>query len=413
MRELGFGLGLGRGGRNGAPPRIAGSNLGYAIGDSRSLAVGSPAGGYNLRYPLTVARQLLAGQLNLPFPNVQAVGGYTIAQVQANLFPAALASAASVLILLAGVNDQGSNVAANVDRMAAMAEAWVASDPGRVIVMLDEAPWGGTIGDEAGHQALRDGIRQLHRPAAGVQVVQSWRAVTGGDDGIVALADSYRDSVAPFVHFTIPGSVRIGRALAATLAGVLPPHDFHGQPTTLANSFVAGTLAANDMASFKSLSGGSISESFVSFEGQTWLQIALSNALGYATYYRSGSTIPGDWVLGTTLFESNIDFVLQAGHTNIRMIAFGANKQSGAGMPHYATGTSGVFDGNHSGGSSDAADLSLPDGAEMRGTFWSPRYRLAADATQLKPWFWQISSRTSLPMNGTLLLRRPQCRVVS
>lgn len=390
-----------------APPRLAGSNLGYAIGDSRFTATTSPAGGYNQRYPLTPARQLLNGQLHLPYGNIQAVGGYTIAQVRDNLFAGAMASTAKVLIVLAGTNDGGSNPVANAAIIAAMADDWVDSAPDRVIVILDEVPWGGASSDKAGHQTLRDGIRALADPARGIYIAPSWRAVTGGDDGTVPLADTYRDDR----HFAIPGSIRVGRALAEALAPLLPAYDFFGQATALAQAFGAGTLAANDIGTNSTLSAGSYTTSMVLHEGEYWLQVQLNNALGAVNVYRSSSTVPAGWVAGTTLFESNMDFILLEGHENIRQASFYAVKQSGQNEPHYSTGA-GVGDANHSGSTSDALDLSYPAG-EYRGTYWSPRFRHAADATQLRPWWVNIVSRTSLPMKGTLLLRRPQTRVVS
>lgn len=407
MRGLNLGLGFGAGSRPVAR-RIAGNSIGYAIGDSRSRATASPAGGYNQRYPLTVARQLCAGQLDLHYANIHSVGGYTPQQVHDDLFDGALASAADTLIVLVGTNALGGSPAMNAAIIADMAAEWTASSPTRVIHILDEAPWGGTDGDEAGHQALRDAIRALSNPAGGVYIVGSWRAITGGDDGITPLADSYRDNL----HFAIPGSIRVGRALAESLLSALPERDFHGQATALAQSFSLGTLAANDMASNTGITAGTVATSMVTHEGETWLQVQLVGVLGAVNVYRSSNAIPGGWIAGTTLFESNIDFILLAGHTNVRRIGLYCMKQSGTPNPHYSTGV-GVGDGEHGGGADDAIDLSYPDGVELRGTLWTPRLRLAADATQLRPWWVTIASRTSLPANATLLLRRPQCRVVS
>ena len=405
-----FGLGF-AGGGNGTPPilpRIAGNNMAYAIGDSRTRATASPAGSYNQRYPLTVARQLCAGQMDLPYPHVQGVSGYTSQQVYDNLFAGALASDADTLILLVGGNDLGSDPAANAAIIADMATEWTGSSPTRVIHILDECPWGGTTGDEAGHQALRDGIRLLSNPAGGVYIVGAWQAITGGDDGITPLADSYRDNV----HFSIPGSIRVGRVLAASLLAALPERDFHGQATALAQVFAAGTVASNDMASNTSITAGTVSTSMVTYEEEVWLQVVLAGVLGQVNVYRNSNAIPGGWVAGTTLFESNIDFILLAGHENLRKLGLTGVKQSGTPQPHYSTGNA-AFDGDHSGSGDDATDRSYPDGEELRGTLWTPRLRHAADATQLRPWWLSITSRTSLPMNATLLFRRPQCRVVS
>ncbi len=407
MRGLNLGLGFASE-RPPAARRIAGNNIAYAIGDSRTRATASPAGGYNQRYPLTVARQLCAGQLDLPYPNIQGVGGYTTQQVYDNLFAAALASAADTLIVLAGTNALGASPAANAAILSDMATEWTESSPTRVIHILDEAPWGGTDGDEAGHQALRDAIRALANPAGGVYVVGSWQAITGGNDGITPLADSYRDNL----HFAIPGSIRVGRALAESLLAALPERDFHGQATALAQSFSLGTLAANDMASNTGITAGTVATSMVTHEGETWLQVQLAGVLGAVNLYRSSNAIPIGWVAGTTLFESNIDFILLAGHANLRRLGLYGMKQSGAPNPHYSTGV-GVGDGEHGGSADDAIDLSYPDGAEVRGTLWTPRLRLAADATQLRPWWVTMASRTSLSASATLLLRRPQCRVVS
>ena len=406
MRGLSFGLDFAAG-LPAVSGRIAGNNVAYAIGDSRTRATASPAGGYNQRYPLTVARQLCAGQMDLPYPNIQGVAGYTPQQIYDNLFADALASAADTLIVLAGTNTLGSNPAANAAMIADMAAEWTASSPSRVIHVLDETPWGGTSGDEAGHQTLRDAIRSLSDPAGGVYVVGSWRAITGGDDGITPLADSYRDDL----HFAIPGSTRVGRALAESLLAALPVRDFHGRATALAQSFSLGTLAANDMTSNSSITTGTVSTSMVTHEGETWLQVELAGVTGAVNLYRSSSGIPAGWVAGTTLFESNIDFILRAGHTNVRRLGLYGMKQSGAPNPHYSTGV-GVGDGEHGGGADDAIDLSYPDGLELRGTLWTPRLRLAADATQLRPWWVSFASRTSLPASATLLLRRPQCRVI-
>lgn len=407
MRGLNFGLGFAA--RQGAAsPRIAGNSIAYAIGDSRTRATASPAGGYNQRYPLTAARQLCAGKMDLPYPNIQGVSGYTAQQVYDNLFAGALASPADTLILLVGTNDLGSNPATTAAIIADMAAEWTASAPTRVIHILDEAPWSGTTGDEAGHQALRGAIRVLSNPGGGVYVVASWQAITGGNDGITPLADAYRDTL----HFAIPGSIRVGRALAASLLAALPQRDFHGQATALAQGFALGTLAANDMASNTSITAGTVSTSMVTHEGEVWLQVVLAGVLGSSNIYRSSNTIPGGWVAGTTLFESNIDFILLAGHTNLRRLGLLGMKQSGTPNPHYSTAI-GVGDGEHSGGADDAIDLGYPDGTELRGTLWTPRLRLAADATQLRPWWVTLASRSSLPASATLLLRRPQCRVVS
>lgn len=405
MRGLSFGLGLGE---TGALRRVAGNNLAYAIGDSRTRATASPAGSYNQRYPLTVARQLCAGQMDLPYPNIQGVGGYTVQQIYDNLFAGALASAADTLIVLAGTNSLGSSPAANAAIIGTMATAWTDSSPTRVIHILDEVPWGGTDGDEAGHQALRDGIRALSDPAGGINIVGAWRAITGGDDGITPLSDSYRDGL----HFAIPGAIRVGRALAASLLSALPKRDFHGQATALAQSFALGTLAASDMASNSTLSAGSVGTSMVTHEGEAWLQVVLTGAIGSINVYRSSTAIPGGWVAGTTLLESNIDFILRPGHTNLRRLGLFAMKQSGTSNPHYSTAV-GAGDGEVSPNVDDAIDLGYPDGTELRGTLWTPRLRLAADATQLRPWWVTLSSRTALAADATLLFRRPQCRVVS
>lgn len=410
MRGLNFGLGLTRGTTGGhvPPPRIAGNNLAYAIGDSRTRATHSPPGSYLSRYPLTIARQLLGGQMDLNYSSIVGGSGYTTQQVQESLFPNALASDAKTLILLVGVNDLGSNPVTVAGRIATMAEDWVESASDRVIHIFDECPWGGTTGDEDGHAQLRDLIRALSDPAGGINIVPSWQAITGGNDGITPLSDSFRDNV----HFAIPGGVRVGRALAESLAPTLPAFDFHGQPTDFAQTFALGTLASNDLATNNAQTSGSHSVTMVEFEGQVWCEVDLNAVIGAVYVYRSSNSIPGGWVTGTTLFESNIDFVLREGHSNIRQIGLQATKQSGQTQPHYAN-ANGVIDGAHSGSSDDAIDLSFPDGAELRGTFWTPRYRLAADATQLRPWWVLVQSRTSLGMSGKLLLRRPQCRVVT
>lgn len=411
MRGLNFGLeGPGASGAAvpPAPQRVAGNNLAWAIGDSRTRATQSPSGGYNQRYPLTVARQLLQGQMDLNYDTIQGVGGYTTQQVQESLFPAALGSAAKTLIVLCGTNDLGSNPATVAGRIAAMADGWVESASDRVIHIFDECPWGGTTGDEAGHQALRDAIRALSDPGRGINIVPSWQAITGGNDGITPLSDSYRDDV----HFAIPGSARVGRVLAASIAPTLPAFDFHGRPADLTQVFATGSVSSNDMAHNTSISAGTVTTSMVTFEGETWLQIVLAGILGGVNVYRQSTTLPGAFVPGTTLMESNIDFVVQAGHENLRRMVLFNMKQSGQNNIHYSTGA-GVGDGDFSGSGDDAIDMGYPDGTEFRGTLWTPRLRIAADATQLRPWWVAINSRTSLPLNATILFRRPQCRIVT
>ena len=394
----------------GGAPRMAGNNLAYAIGDSRMSVFGSPSGSYNERYPVTVARQLLNGQVTIPYGNIGSVGGYTLQQIYDNLFATALASTARTLILLGGVNSYGTNVATNIALVSTMANAWVNSAADRVIHVLDECIWGPSWAawDEAGHQALRDGIRALSNPANGIYIVPSWQAVTGGNDGITPLADTYTDDI----HFATPGSMRVGRVLAASLALSLPTLDYYNRSPALVTSqtFVAGTLAANDITQYNSVAGPTAA--MVLFEGEYWLEVTLAAWLGVTYLYRSSSTVPGSFVAGTTLLESNIDFILKAGHANIRSITLAATKQSLGLLVNSVTGAGGA-DGAHSGSGSDATVLSFPDGEEVRGVLHTPKVLYAADATQFKPWMVTMSTRTSLAATGVLLLKRPQCRVVT
>ncbi len=176
MSGLALGLGV-----NAAPrfrrfaQRLPANTAAYALGDSRTLdnfRNGYPSNGYG-----SALRELAAGRVYLEKPFNGGWSGETAVDIYANRFQAALDSGAAILVLLAGTNDaeQGVTLQACLDALDGMIDDWVASDPGRVVVVADEAPAGGAYAaNNAYHASIRDHIRGRADAAAGIFVWNLW-----------------------------------------------------------------------------------------------------------------------------------------------------------------------------------------------------------------------------------------------
>lgn len=386
--------------------RVAGNNKVVHIGDSRSLFAAGPVGALNSRYPLTMLRQRMRGRLHSDWNYSFGTGGFTLAQVQSTHYPQAVATDAKTLVILAGVNDLGSNPTASAATMIAMATAWAARGPDYVAVMCDDVPPDTWAGNMTGHVAMRDLIRAAENPAAGIRVWRTWAAITGGADGTTAIAGQYTDGL----HFNTAGAGTLASPDAIALFNeILPAFDLLATPAALAATLAIGTLAASDLATNRTGSVGTYTASMVTFEGDTWVQLVAAGADGNGGIYRNSSTVPGDFVAGTTVVQSVCEYVLLDGHANVRNFNLGAYKQSGSDLKANVPSGAAGFDGQHSGSGSDATVGSFPAG-EHRGFLWTPPCLFAADATQFKPWWVQLQARTAGSMNATLLLRNFQCR---
>lgn len=396
--------------------RLAGNSKGYALGDSRVLD-SARALTYTNVGPHAWARSLLKGQLTLELANINGVGGARTDMILANQFPAALASDAKTLMLLAGTNDTRSGttpLAASIANLNAMIDQWTGSAADRIVIVADESPWDATsttTGDQAQLIAIRNHIRSRHSPKDGVYVWPLWNAATGGSDAFAPLADTYRtDPDGGRLHWAIPGAARGGQALANLLAPLLPANAFFTRPVTAGGDFVPSGLLPVGWA-VGVVSG--ITTRMEVAEGLNWLVIEIAppvdggfaGVLGTFSINVTATAIPAGFVAGTTNVQSSIRYKVDQGSKNIRVIALQMNRQSGTALK--VSGSNNAADIAHMGSAYDA-NLAIPSDLAIDGVLHAPVGLFDATATQLRPWFINITSRTSLPMSGTLRFALPQ-----
>lgn len=414
MTGLGLGLGVSLGGlalRNApatASARLAGNAKGYALGDSRVLD-SLRAATYTNVGPHAWARSLLKGRLSLELANINGVGGARTDQILTTQFPAALASDAKTLMLLAGTNDCRSGttpLSASVANLNAIIDQWVASSSDRIVIIADEAPWdpaSTATGDQAQQMAIRDHIRSRHSPRNGVYVWPLWQAVTGGNDGFTPLSDTYRtDPDGARLHWAVPGGVRGGLALAKILDPLLPANGFFARPVTAGGDFTGTGIAPTG---WSAPSGAGITTRMETADGLNWLVVELAGVLGTITLSATATAIPPGFTAGTTNVQSSIRYRVDANSQNIRLIGLQMNRQGGTALK--VSGANNATDIAHMGSSYDP-NGSIPADVSVDGVLYTPIGIFAADATQLRPWFINITSRTSLPMSGTIRFALPQ-----
>lgn len=387
-------------------PRIAGNNTVAFIGDSRGQWVAAPVGAFNSRYPFTMLRQRMRGRLHSGSAYTFATGGFSLASIQSTHYPSAVATDAKTCVLLGGVNDLGANPVASAAIVQAMADDWTSRGPDYVFVICDDTPPDTWAGNMTGHVALRDAIRAMEDEPGGIRVWRTWAAITGGADGTTALAGMFTDGM----HFNTAGASTLASPDAIALFDeILPAYDLLATPAALSNTLALGTLAANDLSNNRGGTLGTYTPTIVTFEGEPWLQLVAAGADGSGSVFRASTTIPGDFVLGSTIVQANCEYVLLDGHSNVRNFLLGMYKQSGGDLKANVPSGAAGFDGQHSGSSSDATVGSFPPG-EHRGFLWTPPCLVAADATQFRPWWVTLASRTAGSMSATLLVRNFQMR---
>lgn len=389
-------------------PRVAGNNKVAVVGDSRSGWAAGPVGAFNCRYPVTAARQKLKSRMVTDWNYMFQTGGFTVNQIVTTHYAAAKLTDAKTCLFFGGVNDAGGDPTASFNLIRNAAIDWTGRGPDYCFVVLNEVPPGaGWPGNMTGHVALRDLINTLDNPVRGIRVVDSWLAATG-DNSNTPIAGTYM--VGDTVHFATAGAYNLGTPIGDVMSEVLPAYDvMTADVPTFSQALALGTIASNDLATNRTGSVGTYTVSMVTFEGDTWCQIVAAGADGQGNVYRSSSTVPGDFVAGTTKVQSVCEYVLLDGHSNVRNFNLGAYKQSGGNLVANVPSGAAGMDGHHSGSGSDVAVGSFPPG-EHRGYLWTPVSVYAADATQFKPWWVQLASRTAGGMNATLLFRKLQCR---
>ncbi len=416
MTGLGLGLGASLGVlalRNAAgSARLAGNSKGYALGDSRVLD-SMRASTYTNVGPHAWARSLLKGRLTLELSSISGVGGARTDQILATQFPAALASDAKTLMLLAGTNDCRSSttpLSASIANLNAMIDQWVASAADRIVVVADEAPWDPTstaTGNQTQEMAIRDHIRSRHNPGEGVYVWPLWQAVTGGNDGFTPLPDTYRtDTDGARLHWAVPGGVRGGLALAKILDPLLPENSFFARAVTAGGDFTGTGIAPTG---WNATTGAGITTRMEIAENLNWFVMELTGVLGTITSSITATSIPTGFTAGSTNVQSSIRYRVDAGSQNIRSIALQMNRQSGTALK--VSGSSNATDIAHMGSTYDA-NGSIPTDKAIDGVLLTPVGLFDATATQLRPWFINIVSRTSLPMSGTIRFALPQSLAV-
>ncbi|MBB3951194.1 SGNH/GDSL hydrolase family protein [Aureimonas jatrophae] len=382
--------------------RLAATNRVYALGDSRTLD-NMRSGGLTTVGPMVWARQLSLGRITYGKLSNNGVGGATTAAIRAQQFPQALASDASVLVLLAGVNDANTGSLGSADtisNLTAMARDFVASDPGRVCLLLDELPVSGLQKPEQ-HLAVRDGIRALHDPAAGIVVVPSWNALALASDDAQPQSWAYRDGI----HMAKRGAFSVGREIWAALQRVTTTFDPATRPgVLLGGNFVT---AGAGPEGWTVPTGTGIATRMEAADGLNWLVMSFSGITGLqSSAYVTATTIPGGLVAGQTLAEAQIRYRLDAGSQNLSLVAMELRRQSGQRLQ--AASGEPATDGLDMGTSLEGISGALPPDA-IDGLLRPPPGDLTG-ATQLRPFWITVRGLPGQVASGTVRLALPQLR---
>lgn len=369
-----------------ALPRLAGSNLAYALGDSRTAQNVDNTYHYSWRGSgATNARKLLNGRLTLPIANINGGSGETAATIRSTRYPTAKASSAKVLILLAGIN-QGTSLAQDIADVTYMCEDWVGSASDRIVAVLDEHPGGTQAGWNSTrierHADLRDAIRLLHDPTAGIYVVPSWDAIAAAPDGDEPAAGML---VSADIHPAIPGGVALGLALTSVLDPLLPDYSPYDDA-----AFVTGTgLNGGNFAgvtgnaiSVAGLTSGSVASSRMVVDGDTtWAELTL-NTTSQASVNLSAGTLPGEVTPGTTKLASMLMVKVHAGLAHCRQIQLKQIRQSGNDI-----GSNAGTDSRHPGTIYEYGLIAFSDSEDTILLLRTPPTTVDAAATQVR---WQL-----------------------
>jgi hypothetical protein len=421
----------GQGGGTPVPTRLAGNNQLYALGDSRTLDNFRPnalapndddspelTNGMRANIgPVNHARAVLRGKADFRKEWCNGEGGETSAGILANQFPAALASSCKILMLLAGVNstNSGSVTAAEaVGHIATMATQWAESEADRVALLWDEVPCDNL--DNAKHAAIRDGIRALHDPAAGIYVMPTWNEVATSPDSNSYDAAYFRDNL----HWNVTGAQRLGRdVLAPAIAAVLPVDavEAHARPGVLPSLY--GLDANSEFQTSGGLVTGwtqtaitGVTYSSEVADSHIWLVVTVSNVVGLngsGIIFPSASTVPAGFTAGTSGVDGCM-LVKRLGLSNIVRCDIEQRKQSGTRLFDRQQRAN-VFatDLNTSGSGTYATYGFIEDSVDTE-ILWIDNGFLDAAATQLRPWWINIVGLPGSPASGVFKFALPQLR---
>lgn len=382
--------------------RLAANNRVAALGDSRTLD-NFRSGTLTNIGPMTWARQLSLGRIDFRKSRNNGVGGATTEEIRANQFPAVLASDAAILVLLGGVNDSNSGAISaqrTLENLGHMARTFVQSDPGRVCLLLDEVPVAG-LGYPDKQIAVRDGVRALADPAAGLVVVPSWNALATAPDGASPVGWAYRDGV----HWAKRGAFAVGREIWQALSRVTRTYD----PQTRAGVLLGGDFVTSGTApaGWTVPSGTGITTRMEEANGLNWLVMGFSGVASLnVSAYVSSTAIPAGLTPGTSLADVQMRYRIDAGSENLSFVGLEIRRQSGQRLS--AASGELATDGFDMGSTFETASGPLPPDA-IDGLLAPPPGDLAG-ATQLRPFWVTIRGIAGQPASGTVRVAMPQLR---
>lgn len=402
MSSLRFGTGLPAGGAIGRRP---GGDKVYALGDSRTLdnfRNGAPSNG-----PLTVARLLSKRRIHFEKPDCNGVGGATTGEMLANQFPAALASDASILVLMGGTNDvlQGVSTAATLANLEAMVTAWTASAADRVVLMADECPAGPTYaGGNAARAAIRDFVRGRVRPSQGIYLWPSWEAIATSPDGLTAKADAYRDDL----HWASGGSWAGGRAAWQVMAQLVAAIDHEQDAGVISGgNFIGSTLAAIGVTANNPNGAAITLES--DGDGVNWIKVDFGAGIlnPVVNLYRSSGTIPDGLTPGLNRAGWNMRCRVDAGHENLRIVQAELRRQSGAVL---LTAAGDLANDGAFVGSAEHDTVGPIPGEAFDGMWYVDAAEFPPEATSWR-WYTTIAGFSGEVTRGIVRMAMPQLRV--
>lgn len=312
--------------------RLPGNTLATAVGDSRTaqLAQNTTSWSHNAAGQ-HLATALSGGRIRLPFANVFGGSGETPATIRSTRYPSGKATAARILILLAGVN-QGTSLAQDIADVTYMVTDWVASSSDRIVIVYDEMPtdsgagWDAT--KKARHAALRDAIRALNNPNAGIYVFGSWRIATGGNDGDTPVSGFY---MSDGLHPIAKGSLLLGRGLtSSSIMKAIPSFNPYAGLTfapgvTLDGANFLGTTG--DALSVASLTTTNVVSSRMVVDGPiTWAELTLNATVPQINPNYAG--MPVGITAGVTTVSAIALVKVHAGTTGLRTLQLTPIKQS-------------------------------------------------------------------------------------
>jgi hypothetical protein len=353
----------------------------------------------------------------LPKGYISGRGGASVADIRAYLLPGALASAAKILILRAGINSINAGVrpATVASEYADICNQWVASASDRVVLGWDEVPTRAAP-FPAAQAELREALRRLHDPARGIYILPSWAAAAAAPDGSAEKTGYYRDGL----HWSIVGGWSQGHVLARGFGLVAPPAA--GEATARPGALDPGQWSLTATGEFQPGGAGVVGWTLPTVsgvrytteiaDGHTWLVVAAHDVTDLdLAIYPEASTTPTGITAGTTL-DSNILYKRQ-GVSNVVQLSLQMRNQSGAILSDAQGRPAG--DQIPLGPMFHASNGSVPDTTEAE-LLWVDDAVYDGTSTGWRPWWITIqglptSARPGARASGVFKFALPQERI--